>query len=64
MKITHTADVDAVRRAAYPPLADFADALYWQSKGDPSKLDAYITKIAEVKARFPKRSVDDITLPD
>jgi len=63
MKITHTADVDALRRAAYPPLADFADALYWQSKGDPSKLDAYLSKIAEVKARFPKRSVDEITLP-
>lgn len=58
MKITHTADVNAMRRAAYPPLADFADALYWQSKGDSSKLDTYLEAIEEVKRRFPKEQAD------
>jgi len=54
MIIQHTEDVDALRRAAYPPLADLADALYWQSQGDNSKMDAYNAKIAAVKARYPK----------
>lgn len=44
------------RRAEYPPLADFADALYWQSKGDASKMDAYLAKVDQVKARHPKPS--------
>lgn len=42
------------RRPAYPPLGDFADALYWQSKGDNSKLEAYFAKCELVKAQFPK----------
>ncbi|MEJ7745346.1 MAG: hypothetical protein WKF61_01035 [Luteimonas sp.] len=54
MNILHTEDVAALRRDAYPPLADLADALYWQSRGDSSKLDAYNAAIAAVKAQFPK----------
>lgn len=42
------------RRMAYPPLAELADALYWQSQGDDSRLEAYLAQVAEVKAQFPK----------
>lgn len=47
-------EISAARYAEYPPLADFADAMYWQSKGDNSKLDAYFNKIDVVKTKFPK----------
>jgi len=42
------------RAAAYPPLAELADALYWQAQGDDSKMTAYLEACAAVKARFPK----------
>lgn len=42
------------RRAEYPPLADFADAIFWQAKGDPSRLSAYLASVAAVKAKYPK----------
>jgi len=54
MNIVHVEDVGALRRALYPPLADLADALYWQSKGDDSKMVAYHAAVEAVKARFPK----------
>lgn len=38
----------------YPPLTDFADALYWAQKGDRSKMDAWIAACDEVKAKVPK----------
>jgi len=47
-------EIAADRRDAYPPLADLADALYWQSRGDDSKMDAYNAAVAAVKAKFPK----------
>ena len=55
MNITHVEDVDKLRRSQYPPLADLVDALYWQSRGDPSKMTAYLAAIEAVKARFPKQ---------
>ena len=54
MRITHVEDVARLRQALYPPLADLADALYWQSKGDNSKMDAYNAAVEAVKQRFPK----------
>lgn len=42
------------RRAAYPSLTVLADALYWQSKGDQTKMDVYIAACSEVKQKFPK----------
>lgn len=42
------------RRSAYPPLSEFADAMYWQSQGDDSKMEAYLAEVARVKAEFPK----------
>jgi len=44
------------RAAEYPPFADLADALYHQSKGDETKLTAYLTKCEAVKTKYPKPS--------
>lgn len=47
----------AARGAAYPPAADLADALYWQARGDDSKMLAYLARCDEVKAQFPKAGI-------
>ena len=42
------------RQEEYPPLADLADALYWQSQGDDTKMTAYIAACDAVKTKYPK----------
>ena len=42
------------RQREYPPLTDLADAIYHQSKGDETKLTAYLAKCAAVKQKYPK----------
>ena len=42
------------RAPEYPSAQELADALYWQSKGDNSKMAAYITACEAVKAKYPK----------
>ena len=42
------------RRPLYPSLEDFADAMYWNSKGDASKLTAYYADCEKVKTDNPK----------
>ena len=42
------------RIAAYPAINDFADAMYWNSEGDDSKLKAYYAACKKVKSDFPK----------
>ena len=42
------------RQPEYPDLADLADALYWSSKGDNTKLDAYYAACEAVKTKYPK----------
>jgi len=44
------------RAPEYPPLTDLADALYHQSKGDETKLTAYLAKCEAVKTKYPKPS--------
>jgi chlorite dismutase len=44
------------RRYLYPPLTDFADAMYWNSKGDSTKLKAYYAACEKVKTDNPKPS--------
>ena len=44
------------RKPLYPSLEDFADAMYWNSKGDSSKLTAYYAACEKVKADNPKPS--------
>ena len=42
------------RKSEYPPLADLADALYWQSKGNDIKMAAYLAAVDAVKTKYPK----------
>ena len=42
------------RKPLYPPLEEFADAMFWNSKGDSSKLTAYYAACEKVKADNPK----------
>ena len=44
------------RLLLYPSWRDFADAMYWNSKGDPSKLTAYYAACEKVKTDNPKPS--------
>ena len=44
------------RQPLYPALGDFADAMYWNSKGDSTKLEAYYTACEKVKTDNPKPS--------
>ena len=46
----------SVRQPLYPSLGDFADAMYWNSKGDSTKLEAYYTACEKVKTDDPKPS--------
>ena len=45
-----------VRQPLYPSLGDFADAMYWNCKGDSSKLTAYYAACEKVKTDNPKPS--------
>jgi hypothetical protein len=42
------------RAPEYPDLKELADALYWNSQGDTSKLEEYYSKCEEVKNKYPK----------
>jgi len=42
------------RAPEYPSLSELADALYWASTGDTTKLDAYYAACGAVKAKYPK----------
>jgi len=44
------------RQPLYPSYADFADAMYWNSKGDSTKLEAYYAACEKVKTDNPKPS--------
>lgn len=42
------------RQMEYPALADLADAMYWASQGDNTKLDNYYAACEAVKLKYPK----------
>lgn len=42
------------RRKAYPPTAELADAIYWQARGDDTRMAEYLAKCDAVKARIVK----------
>jgi len=44
------------RKPLYPLLEDFADAMFWNSKGDSTKLEAYYAACEKVKTDNPKPS--------
>ena len=54
MIIEHVEEVAAMRKAEYPPIEDFADAMYWHSRGDDTRLNAYYEKVQAVKLKYPK----------
>ena len=43
-----------LRVQEYPPLSEFADAMYWQSEGDSTKMTAYLAACEAVKQKYPK----------
>ena len=43
-----------LRKSEYPPLSDLADAIYWQNRGDESKMQAYLAEVQAVKDKYPK----------
>jgi chlorite dismutase len=42
------------RAQEYPSLKDFADAMFWASQGDESKLQEYYAAVQAVKDKYPK----------
>lgn len=54
MKILHTEDYAKLREAEYPPLVEFVDAQYWQSRGDNRPMEIYLSKCDQVKLKYPK----------
>ena len=46
------------RAPEYPSMEQFADAMYWNSTGDSTKLDEYYAACAAVKAKYPKPEAD------
>jgi|TARA_R100000388_G_scaffold62614_1_gene45731 hypothetical protein len=44
------------RKPLYPSLGEFADAMYWNSKGDSTKLEEYYAACEKVKTDNPKPS--------
>ncbi len=42
------------RAIEYPDIKEFADAMYWSSKGDNTKLDAYYAACQAIKDKYPK----------
>ena len=49
-------DYSRKRVKEYPSLGEFADAMYWNSKGDSTKLEAYYAACEKVKTDNPKPS--------
>jgi hypothetical protein len=43
-----------LRAQVYPDVEQLADAIFWQSQGDNSKMEAYIAAVQAVKEQFPK----------
>jgi hypothetical protein len=46
------------RALEYPSLRHLADAMYWSSRGDNAKLDAYYAACEAVKTKYPKGGVE------
>lgn len=42
------------RAREYPSAAVLADAIYWQAKGDETKMEMYLAAVEAVKNKYPK----------
>lgn len=54
----HLDELEAFKKAraqSYPPIEELADALYWQSKGDNTKMMSYLAACEAVKQKIPKK---------
>lgn len=47
------------RELAYPSLAAFADAYYWQANGEPGPMQAWLAACDQVKQTYPKPDPED-----
>jgi hypothetical protein len=54
LSIYNSLEYQRRRRPEYPPLADLADAIYWQAEGDNTKMTAYLAAVEAVKQKYPK----------
>jgi hypothetical protein len=52
--IYNTTEYRRLREKEYPPMADYLDAVYWQTQGDNTKMQAYLTAVEQVKLKYPK----------
>jgi hypothetical protein len=43
-----------MRALEYPSAGVLADAMYWQAKGDSTKMEAYLAACEAVKRKYPK----------
>lgn len=54
LTIYNSLEYQRLRQPEYPPLTELADAIYWQSHGDDTKMVAYIAAVEAVKQKYPK----------
>ena len=59
LALQYQAEYDALeyqrlRAPEYPSAGELADAIYWQSQGDNSKMEAYLAAVEAVKIKYPK----------
>lgn len=48
------------RAQEYPTLADFADAYYWQTKGNDKLMEKYLEQVKLVKEKYPKPTEEQL----
>lgn len=49
-----------MRQEEYPPIGDFIDAYYWQTMGDLAPMQEYLSKVGEIKAKYPKPTPEQL----
>lgn len=55
-KIEHKRGHAEARAREYPGWQELADALYWERRGDPEPMNAWLRRIDEIKAKYPKKT--------
>ncbi len=53
-KIKHNKGHERARQEEYPGWQELADALYWERRSDHGPMEAYLRRIDEIKAKYPK----------
>lgn len=49
-----------MRAEEYPSLTEFADAYYWQTKGNDKLMENYLQRVKEVKEKYPKPTEEQL----